>query len=50
MNPAQAASVTAAWPAMRAAQKLAAHERSTETQKQSETMRLSQRRPGLGLK
>ncbi|KQS95604.1 Ti-type conjugative transfer relaxase TraA [Rhizobium sp. Leaf386] len=49
MNPAQTAAVNVAWPMMRAAQKLAAHERSTEAQKQSETMRLSQR-PGLGLK
>jgi Ti-type conjugative transfer relaxase TraA len=49
MNPAQTAAVNAAWPSMRAAQKLAAHERSTEAQKQSETMRLAQR-PGLGLK
>lgn len=49
MNPAQTAAVNTAWPAMRAAQKLAAHEPSTEAQKQSETMRLAQR-PGLGLK
>ena len=49
MNPAQTASVKAAWPAMRAAQKLAAHERSTQALTQSETMRLAQR-PGLGLK
>jgi hypothetical protein len=49
MNPAQTAAINAAWPAMRAAQKLAASERSTEAQKQSHTMRQSQR-PGLGLK
>ncbi len=49
MNPAQMAAIIAAWPAMRAAQRLAAHERSTQSRKQSETMRLAQR-PGLGLK
>ena len=49
MNHAQTAAINAAWPAMRAAQMLAAHERSTEARQQSETMRPSQR-PGLGLK
>jgi Ti-type conjugative transfer relaxase TraA len=49
LNPAQTAAVNAAWPAMRAVQQLAAHERSTQAQKQAETMRLAQR-PGLGLK
>ncbi len=49
MNPAQAAAINAAWPAMRAVQKLAAHERSVEAQRQAETMRLAHR-PGLGLR
>jgi hypothetical protein len=49
LNPAQTAAVNAAWPAMRAVQQLAAHERSTQAQKQAEAMRLAQR-PGLGLK
>lgn len=49
MSPAQTAAVNAAWPMMRAVQRLAAHERATEAQKQSQTMRLSQR-PGLSLK
>jgi len=49
MSPEQTAAVAAAWPIMRAAQKLSVHERSTEAQKQSETMRRSQR-SGLGLK
>ncbi len=49
MNPAQAAAVKGAWPAMRAVQKLAVHERSTQAQKQAEIMRLSPR-SGLGLK
>ncbi len=49
MNPAQIAAIIAAWPAMRAAQRLAAYERSTQSRKQAETMRLA-RGPGLGLK
>lgn len=49
MSPGQTAAVQAAWPAMRAVQKLMAHERSAQAQKQSEIMRLAQR-SGLGLR
>ncbi|AMS45533.1 Ti-type conjugative transfer relaxase TraA [Aminobacter aminovorans] len=43
MAPAEKQKLDEAWPVMRAAQQLAAHERTSEAMKQSETLRLSQR-------
>jgi hypothetical protein len=43
MAPAEKQKLAEAWPVMRAAQQLAAHERTSEAMKQSETLRLAQR-------
>ena len=48
MNPAQRDELKAAWPAMRAAQQLAAQERAAAALKHAETLRQTQR-PGLSL-
>lgn len=48
MNAAQRDELKAAWPAMRAAQQLAAQERAAAALKQAETRRQAQR-PGLSL-
>ncbi|MER9726630.1 MULTISPECIES: hypothetical protein [unclassified Mesorhizobium] len=43
MAPADRQKLAEAWPVMRAAQQLAAHERTVEALKQTEDLRLSQR-------
>lgn len=47
MPAAEKQKLTEAWPVMRAAQQLAAHERTTEALKQSENLRLSQRQSSV---
>lgn len=47
MAPAEKQKLAEAWPVMRAAQQLAAHERTTEAMKQSEDLRLSQRQSSV---
>ena len=43
MQPQEKERLKEAWPVMRAAQQLAAHERTTETLRQAEDLRLAQR-------